>query len=147
MSQETVTDREEERQQRGAEEEVEGADGSPLAAATREVVCTTDEELVCAIEGAENAATLKTVMIYGSAVTTDGVRKFAEGERELQGQEAMTRDFELKVSQCDWSEVQLVSLAGLALSKLTLDETKGVTSADVAAFAERARGSCRSRMR
>jgi hypothetical protein len=40
------------------------------------------------------------------------------------------------VYECDWSKGQLGSLAGVALGKLTLYGTKGVTSADVAAFAE-----------
>ena len=113
---------EQERQEHGAEEDADSAGGSVAAAATRVVQCGTDEKLMRAIEGAEEAATLKKVEIpYGSKVTADGLHKFAERARQLQEQEGgMTRDFELEVGTCDWSEGQLASLVGVALSKLSL---------------------------
>eukprot|EP01046_Picozoa_sp_COSAG06_P008732 COSAG06_NODE_445_length_15690_cov_28.448849_1_plen_1513_part_00 len=130
---------EQEQQERGAEEEADSTNGSVAAAATREVDCYTDEQLMGAIESAEAAATLKKVTIW-SSVTADGCRKFAERARQLQEKEGgMMQDFELDVMDCDWSEGQLASLVGVALGKLRLYETKGVTSADVAAFAEGAR--------
>eukprot|EP01046_Picozoa_sp_COSAG06_P063923 COSAG06_NODE_15051_length_1101_cov_1.176647_1_plen_86_part_10 len=77
----------------------------------------TDEELMGLI--GEEAATLKKVKIpFGSKVTADGVREFAERALQLQAEGGMTRDFELEVRFCDWSEGQLASLAGVALSKL-----------------------------
>eukprot|EP01046_Picozoa_sp_COSAG06_P097559 COSAG06_NODE_43664_length_370_cov_0.549815_1_plen_123_part_11 len=85
---------------------------------------------------------LSKLILYETwGVTGADVAAFAEGMRQLQEQQegGMTRDFELAVRDCDWSEGQLGSLAGVALSKLSLYDTKGVTSADVAAFAERAR--------
>eukprot|EP01046_Picozoa_sp_COSAG06_P019689 COSAG06_NODE_1412_length_9542_cov_6.906703_3_plen_1539_part_01 len=127
-------------QECGAEEDADGAGGSVVAAATREVQCRTDEQLMGAIEGVEKAATLKKVRIpFGSKVTAAGMRDFAERARQLQKEGGMTRDFELMVYGYDWSEGQLGSLAGVALSKLNLSMTEGVTSADVAAFAEGAR--------
>eukprot|EP01046_Picozoa_sp_COSAG06_P040055 COSAG06_NODE_4806_length_3937_cov_3.154647_3_plen_381_part_00 len=132
---------EEEEEQEPAEDDADGTGGSvAAAAATRGVDCGTDEELMGAIESVEEAATLKRVEIPQFVkITADGVRKFAERARQLQEEGGMTRDFELHVESCEWGDGQLGSLAGVALSKLTLKRTKGVKSADVAAFAERAR--------
>jgi hypothetical protein len=128
---------EQERQERGAHGAAASMVGSAAAAATRDVKCMTDEELMGLIGERGNPATLKKVEIpWASKLTADGCRKFAERALQLQAEGGMTRDFELHADACDWSEGQLASLAGVALSKLTLEDTKGVTSADVTAFAE-----------
>eukprot|EP01046_Picozoa_sp_COSAG06_P061161 COSAG06_NODE_13300_length_1271_cov_1.030717_2_plen_177_part_01 len=109
---EQPTEEEQERQERGAEEGTDGTEGSVAAAATREIKCKTDEQLMGAIEGAEDAATLKKVMIVSTClITADGCRKFAERARQLQEEGGMTRKFELEVRDCDWSEGRLASLA------------------------------------
>eukprot|EP01046_Picozoa_sp_COSAG06_P009750 COSAG06_NODE_515_length_14818_cov_1329.391263_9_plen_549_part_00 len=81
----------------------------------------------------------KLTLVCTSRVSGADVAAFAARARELQERGMMTRDLELVVKGCNWSDGQLGQLAGLALSKLTLFGTKGVSSADVAAFAERAR--------
>ena len=66
-------------------EQPDGTGGSVAAVTTREVECSTDEQLMGAIESAEEAARLKTVEIPSdSKITAVCFRKFVERARQLQ---------------------------------------------------------------